>query len=232
MIELAAVTMAAALFFAFPGRGRSPIQHRWTPRWPHVVEHVMRRGPSYERRRYGEETIRVIDFTIALAAELRGGQAPHQAWARLWPNSGLGSQSPSPADFSNVEPPQVLRVAARSAAGRSGLLRVAACWEVAEHSGSGLADGLSCVAESLQHEREVAAEIDGQLAGPRATVRLLITLPVLALIVGESLGAQPVAVLLTTPYGWLCLGAGSILAGAGWQWVNRQVQTASPMSRL
>ena len=46
MIELAAVTMAAALFFAFPGRGRSPVEHRWTPRWPHVVEHVMRRGPS------------------------------------------------------------------------------------------------------------------------------------------------------------------------------------------
>jgi tight adherence protein B len=111
-------------------------------------------------------------------------------------------------------------------------MRMAACWEVAEQSGSGLADGLSYVAESLQHEREVAAEIEGQLAGPRATVRLLITLPVLALIVGESLGAQPVAVLFTTTYGWLCLGAGSMLAGAGWHWVNRQVQTASPMSRL
>ncbi len=111
-------------------------------------------------------------------------------------------------------------------------MRASACWEVAEHAGSGLADGLSCVAESLQHEREIAAEIEGQLAGPKATVRLLVTLPVLALIVGESLGAQPVAVLLTTQYGWLCLGAGLLLAGAGWQWVNRQVQTASPMRRL
>ena len=231
MTELAAVTMAAALFFAFPGRGRSPVEHRWAPSWPYVVEHVRRRGPSYERRRYGEETVRVIDFTIALAAELHGGQPPHQAWARLWPNSGLNPKSPSPADFHD-EIPEVLRVAARSAAGRSGLMRVAACWEVAEHSGSGLADGLSCVAESLQHEREVAAEIEGQLAGPRATVRLLITLPVLALIVGESLGAEPVAILLTTPHGWLCLGAGTLLAGVGWQWVNRQVQTASPTSRL
>ena len=108
---------------------------------------------------------------------------------------------------------------------------MAACLEVAEHSGSGLADGLACVIESLQHEREVAAEIEGQLAGPKATVRLLIILPALALLVGESLGAHPVAVLLTTPYGWLCLVSGSTLAAVGWQWVNRQVHSASPMLR-
>jgi tight adherence protein B len=197
-----------------------------------MVERFLRHGPSYERRRYGEETIRVIDFTIALAAELRGGQTPHRAWTRLWPSSGLSSDPPRRADVRNVDVRQLLRVAARSAPGRSGLMRMAACWEVAEQSGSGLADGLTCVAESLQHEREVAAEIEGQLAGPRATVRLLVTLPALALIVGESLGAQPVAVLLTTPYGWLCLGSGSLLSAAGWYWVTRQVQTASPMSRL
>ncbi len=82
MIEVAALTAAAAFFFSFPGRGRSPVERRRAPgRW-HLVERVSHRGSSYARRRYGEETVRVIDFIITVAAELRGGQAPHQAWAR------------------------------------------------------------------------------------------------------------------------------------------------------
>ena len=75
-----------------------------------------------------------------------------------------------PADFSNVELPQVLRVAARSAAGRSGLLRVAACWEVAEHSGSGWR--MDCRASpsrcstSVRWRRKSKVSWPGQSDGP------------------------------------------------------------------
>ena len=98
LIELAALMMAAAAFFAIPSGGRASKWRLSAARLRHVLDQVLRRGRSYERRKYDEETIRVIDFTIALAAELRGGQTPNEAWTRLWPSSGLA------ADLTSLDP--------------------------------------------------------------------------------------------------------------------------------
>jgi tight adherence protein B len=167
----------------------------------------------------------VIDFIQAFAAELRSGQAPALAWSSLWPAAGFGDDDSS----GGQEPAAAMRsVATRP--GNHGLARMAACWEVAEHSGAGLVEALDRVARALQSDREVAAEIESQLAGSRATARLLAVLPVLALVMGEALGADPLQVLLTTGYGWACLVMGGGLSLLGSRWIERQVRSVTPWS--
>ncbi|HVQ87310.1 MAG TPA: hypothetical protein VMT88_03915 [Actinomycetes bacterium] len=227
MLE-SAVFAALAVYLSMP-RHRVPVDP--TPRWLGTVgrlRQLRRRGAAFDRRRSVQESDRVIEFTGAVVAELRGGHDAYKTWMRLWPASGLAGPPTSLEFQQEVDVAEVLRTAATAAPGRRGLDRVAACWQVAELSGSGLADGLSYVVESMLHEREVAAEIEGQLAGPRATVRLLTTLPVLALVLGESLGADPLQILLTTAQGWLCLALGLALATLGARWVNRQIHAVWP----
>jgi len=105
---------------------------------------------------------------------------------------------------------------------------MAACWEVAERSGAGLAAALDRLAVGLQAELEVAAEIDSQLAGSRATARLLAVLPVVALVMGEALGADPLHVLFSTGYGWVCLVVGGGLSLLGFRWVEHQIRSVTP----
>jgi tight adherence protein B len=99
---------------------------------------------------------------------------------------------------------------------------------VAEQTGAGLADALDRVAEGLMAEREIVDEIEGQLAGPRATARLLVVLPLFALLLGRTLGADPIGVLLRTTYGWVCLAVGLALLAIGWRWTHAQVRRVSP----
>jgi tight adherence protein B len=221
MLAASAAAMAAFLLFPMTASPRHP-STAWSGLVRRVTNTRTRSRPAVRRLR-DREVQRVVDFTLALAAELRAGQAPPTAWDRLWWASPLGGgDARADADI-----PTILRTAG-AARGRGGLIRVAACWEVAEHSGAGLAEALERVARGLQAEREVAAEIEGQLAGSRATARLLVVLPVLALVMGETLGADPLHVLFTTPYGWGCLLVGGGLSVVGSRWVEHQVRSVTP----
>ena len=51
-------------------------------------------------------------------------------------------------------------------------------------------------------EHDIAVEIDGQLAGPRATAKLLVLLPAFALFLGNSLGADPLTCYFTRCLVW------------------------------
>jgi tight adherence protein B len=94
---------------------------------------------------------------------------------------------------------------------------------VADATGSGLADALERVGDAMRHEHDVATEVHGQLTAVRATATVLATLPLVAVAMGHVLGARPLAVLLGSPVGAACLGAGLLLALTGWWWITRQV---------
>src|SRR5262249_56441804 len=72
-----------------------------------------------------------------------------------------------------------------------------------------------------EHRRRLAAE----LAGPRATARLLALLPLVGIAMGQALDAEPLRMLLTTPWGRLALVAGISLEVCGTWWVNRIANT-------
>ncbi|WP_406007587.1 type II secretion system F family protein [Streptomyces sp. NBC_00637] len=182
-----------------------------------------------ETRRAGERRgDAVIALCAALAGEVLAGRQPGEALRRAAQDSGgLGDAQPAvlaAARFGG-DVPEALAVAARQP-GADGLLGLAACWRVAVDQGAGLAAGLDRLEAALRAERDQRADLRAQLAGPRATVVMLAGLPVLGLLLGAALGADPLHVLLHTGPGLGCLLVGGVLEGVGMWWALRIVRHA------
>lgn len=94
-----------------------------------------------------------------------------------------------------------------------------AAWQLAERSGAPFAPALERIAAALRSITEVARRRDVLLAGPRATVRLVAWLPLVAVGVGFLLGFDPLPVFLT-PLGACLLAVGLLLQGAGARWTR------------
>ncbi|WP_371480739.1 type II secretion system F family protein [Kitasatospora sp. NBC_00315] len=177
----------------------------------------------------------VVELCTALAAELRSGATPEQALHTVTTSLArdralldrLGEEPVArlAAGRYGGDVPAAFGLLAELPGGR-GAAAVAACWRVASGSGAGLADGLDQVAESLRSERALAEEIEGELAAPRATITVLAVLPVLGLLLGSTLGARPLDILLHSATGLGCLAGGALLELAGLVWTARIVRTA------
>lgn len=109
---------------------------------------------------------------------------------------------------------------------RGALAAAAACATVAQRQGGRLAVALEAVAEAVRADELHRAHVRAQLAGPRATARLLAALPLLALAMSSGLGMSPTAVLLSSPLGRGCLVAGLVLDLVGLWWTARLARGA------
>jgi tight adherence protein B len=168
----------------------------------------------------------VIALCSALAGEVRAGRQPGEALLRAARDSGgLGEAQAAvlaAARFGG-DVPGALAGAARQP-GADGLLGLAACWRVAVDQGAGLAAGLDRLEGALRAERDQRADLRAQLAGARATAVMLAGLPVLGLLLGAAMGADPLHVLLHTGAGLGCLLIGGVLEGVGLWWALRIVR--------
>ncbi|GGL89393.1 membrane protein [Streptomyces fumigatiscleroticus] len=191
-----------------------------------VLRRVRRAGRA--RRARERRTDEVIALCGALAGEVRAGRQPGEALLRAARDSGgLGDAQAvvlAAARFGG-DVPAALEAAARQP-GADGLLGLAACWRVAVDRGAGLADGLDRLTAALRAERDRRADLRAQLAGARSTAAMLAGLPVLGLLIGAALGADPLHVLLHTGAGLGCLLAGAVLEALGTWWVLRIVRGA------
>jgi tight adherence protein B len=102
---------------------------------------------------------------------------------------------------------------------------MASAWATAEASGAALAGVVERVLSELLVQQEILREVEGQLAGPRATGRLLSVLPVAGVALGFALGVDVPHTLLSTVFGLVCLTVGGSLALLGRIWVERLVRT-------
>ncbi|WP_309096897.1 type II secretion system F family protein [Streptomyces sp.] len=170
----------------------------------------------------------VIALCGALAGEVRAGRQPGEALLRAARDCGGLADAQATvlaaARFGG-DVPEALATAARQP-GAEGLRGLAACWRVAVDQGAGLAAGLDRLATALRAERDQRSDLRAQLAGARATAVMLAGLPALGLLIGTTLGADPLHVLLHTPAGLGCLLAGGALEGLGVWWVLRIVRGA------
>ncbi|MEU1303301.1 type II secretion system F family protein [Streptomyces shenzhenensis] len=170
----------------------------------------------------------VIALCGALAGEVRAGRQPGEALLRAARDSGgLGDAQAAvlaAARFGG-DVPGAFAAAARQP-GAEGLLGLGACWRVAVDQGAGLAAGLDRLDAALRAERDQRADLRAQLEGARATAVMLAALPVLGLLLGTAMGADPLRVLLHTGAGLGCLVIGGLFEAAGLWWAARIVRGA------
>lgn len=238
MLIWGAVAAALAACLIVPGSGADVLRSAGAPRthprsstWQAwcagVASRAARRAGSLlpgARRRRAAGHDRVIEALGALASEVRAGQPIRRAWERA-----LGSVS---SEGSCVSPRSLAAtrwggdvVAALREDSRDTceplLQGLAACWSVSEGTGAGLANAVERLVEGARSAADVRVQLEAHLAAPRATARLLATLPLLGLLLGLSLGGDPLSWLLGSPAGRACLAAGLALTGLGLWWTGR-----------
>lgn len=162
---------------------------------------------------------RLLVACEGLVADLRAGQPPLRALeraTRAWPELAQVAV----AGQVDADVPDAMRQLAATP-GAAELREVAAAWQVAHESGSGLAPALATTVESLRQRRRTARLVATEVAAARATARLLAAMPLGVLALGGALGGGPFRFLLDTVPGLGCLVVGLALTGLGWWWLER-----------
>ncbi len=156
---------------------------------------------------------RLAAALVEAAALLRAGTAPSDAWSRVL-GVPVADRVPTVAELAAVAG------TGRRPRGSPGppLGAVVAAARVADELGAPLATVLDQVAAAIAAQAEAAADVDAALAGPRASARVLAWLPVLGVVLGTALGADPVGVLLGGGAGTVAGVGGLLLTAAGRWW--------------
>ncbi len=171
-----------------------------------------------------------IELCQALSAELSAGCTPGEALTRA-------------ISVVDVPDPEALRpvlaaardggdlsralMAAAPAQGGEGLVRLAACWDIGVSAGAGLVAVVERVGSALRTAQAHRQDVTAQLAGPRATARMLAALPLLGLLMGAALGMRPLDFLLDGIPGLICLTGGIALDACGLWWTHRMAAHAA-----
>ncbi|MDY6808847.1 MAG: type II secretion system protein F [Actinomycetota bacterium] len=105
--------------------------------------------------------------------------------------------------------------------------RIAVAWQMADRHGLPMIELLESVRSDLLERRQFAARTHAGLAGPRATAAVLAGLPVIGVLLGQLMGAEPLTVLLGSDLGGILLVVGTAMAMAGWMWAQRITDRAA-----
>jgi len=165
----------------------------------------------------------VIELCDAMAAELSAGRTPDEAFTAA--AAVLDPHVSRELLHTSRPPPEHLdKLATRP--GAEGLRLLAACWRIGAERGGTLATVLDGLAGALRDEEAQRQDVSVQLAGPRATARLLAALPLLGLAMAAALGAHPVPFLCGTLPGLACLITGMALNLLGLHWTRALAKSA------
>ncbi|MFG2293502.1 type II secretion system F family protein [Streptomyces sp. NPDC048603] len=216
------VCLAAGLVVALVGRSPVPLVVGA------LAVPVLRRRLRARRlaRERDGRAAAVLDLCAAVVGELRAGAQPGRALGaaiRRTVVPGAEESAVLAAAAFGGDVAGALREAAGEP-GAEGLAGMAACWRVSVDGGAGLAAGLERLEGALRAERDRAESLRAQLAGARSTTVVLALLPLVGLLIGTGLGADPLRVLLHSPVGAGCLVVGGVLEALGLLWCRRIVR--------
>jgi tight adherence protein B len=164
-----------------------------------------------------------------LAVLLDAGIAPTAAWRHAAGSGGAVAALVTAGDPAGHELADriVAAVAAAPTAERAAWRCVGAAWSVATEAGAPLAPALRGLAAALRGIAQAARDVEVALAGPVATARVVLALPVLGLVLAALIGVDAFGTLLGTPPGLVCLALGVLLVATGVRWNARLVAAAN-----
>jgi tight adherence protein B len=108
---------------------------------------------------------------------------------------------------------------------RSAWAALAAVWAIATNAGAALAPTLERSAGVLRSLAQSARDVEVALAGPVATSRVVLALPVVGVVLGALLGFD-LAGAFASPAGLVCLAGGAVLIGVAVRWNRRLLRWA------
>ena len=159
----------------------------------------------------------------ALGAELRSGR-PLEVAARVAAAAGADERC-GRALVTAVCVPEETGGLAATPVDRA-LARISAAVRLSGRTGCSLAAVVGAVEDDLRGRVRQTEELRAATAGPRASASLLAGLPLVGLLMGSGVGADPWHVLTATGPGNALLVAGVGLEIAGITWSGRLVQRA------
>lgn len=182
--------------------------HRWPRRRLWSVRGGAARGAS-------------VGLLVAnVAALLRSGAAPGHAWVTA---AGVRVDQQGVPDRDDL----LVVVGARGSVEAPGqVAAVVAASRLAADVGAPLGTVLASIAQALAAEAEARADREASLAGPAATARVLLWLPVVGIVLGLALGVDPVTTALSGGVGSAGLVVGAALLLVGRRWSGRLVDRA------
>ncbi|WP_394770203.1 type II secretion system F family protein [Lacisediminihabitans sp.] len=175
----------------------------------------------------------IASFVQRLGVLLAAGVAPSSGWgylaeAAVGPEAArLRSIADSVAAGASIAD-AVLAVAPSAGRNEPVWRGIAAAWQVATDAGAPLAPTLAELAASLRALAQNEEDLRSALAGPAATARMVVMLPVVGVLFGLVLGFDSLSVLFATPPGLVCLALGVTLMLAARWWSRRLVDAARP----
>ena len=184
------------------------------------------------QRRWAEHDAQraaITAFCTALRAELEAGLQPRAAFtSAVWSRpelADLAEQACRPG--SEADLPSLLEEHAIRP-GRRALRALGACWYAADRHGVALAEAVNGIEEGLRAESARLRSTETELAGIRATIRMLAALPLLGFALGMTLHADPLNILLHNRIGQFTLAIGVGLDLVGLLWTDRLVASLRP----
>jgi len=99
--------------------------------------------------------------------------------------------------------------------------RLAVCWQLAQEQGLSIAALMHTAQRDIVERERFSARAESGMTGARTTASVLAGLPLLAVVLGELIGAKPLRFLLSGGAGGWLLLAGAMLACGGLLWSDR-----------
>ncbi|MBV9721896.1 MAG: type II secretion system F family protein [Mycobacterium sp.] len=99
--------------------------------------------------------------------------------------------------------------------------RLAVCWQLAAEHGLAMSTLMRAAQRDITERQRFSGQVMSAMAGARATAAILASLPVLSVLLGQLIGADPVAFLLRGHAGGWLLIVGVTLVCGGLLWSDR-----------
>ena len=193
-------------------------------------------GLRYRRRRRsrrGMDEARQLETAIdVLVGELRVGAHPAQAFAVAADETGGPVADSCRAVAARARLGADVTAGLRSVAETSALAahwdRLAVCWELASEHGLAMSTLMRAAQRDIVERQRFSGHVTSAMAGARATAAILAGLPMLSVLFGQLIGADPAAFLLAGHAGGWLLLIGVTLVCCGLLWSDRITDRAAP----
>jgi tight adherence protein B len=178
-----------------------------------------------------EESRQLETALDVLVGELRVGAHPAQAFAVAAGETAGPVGDSCRAVAARARLGADVTAGLRSVADRSALPaqwhRLAVCWDLASEHGLAMSTLMRAAQRDIVERQRFSAHVTSAMAGARATAAILAGLPLLSVLFGQLIGADPLRFLLSGHAGGWLLVVGVMLVCGGLLWSDRITDRAA-----